>query len=84
MVVFRVNRVWKGPVTKEFETVGWVGDSCESYVPGVLKVGNELLVFAHRFLPDPEYFPVACNTELMWDAAKDIKELGRGKQPNSK
>ena len=84
MVIFRVNRVWKGPVTKEFETVGWVGDSCEAYYPGVLKIGSELLVFAHRFPPYREYFPVACNTEPVRDAAKDIQELGPGNQPNAK
>ena len=81
MVVFRVNRVWKGLVRDEIETVAWVGDSCEAYPAGDLQPGNELLVYAHRVPPDPEYFPIRCSTQLVRDATKDIRELGRGSKP---
>jgi hypothetical protein len=83
-VVFRVNRVGKGPFRDEIETVAWVGDSCEAYAPGVLQTGNELLVYAHRVAPDPEFFPIRCSTQLVRDAAKDIEGLGRGRKPKPK
>jgi len=84
MVAFRVNRVWEGLVRDEIETVAWVGDSCEAYAPGVLQPGNELLVYAHRAPPDPEYFPIQCSTQLVRNATQDIQELGRGRKPKPK
>src|SRR5690348_16845236 len=47
-VVFRVSRVWKGPVTAEFEMLAVQGDACFAFYPGLLKIGNEVLVFAGR------------------------------------
>jgi hypothetical protein len=84
MVVFRVNRVWKGPVRDEIETVAWVGDSCEAYAPGVLQTGSELLEYAHRVPPDPEFFPIGCSTQLVRNATQDIQEPGRGRKPKPK
>lgn len=57
-VVFHVSRVWKGPVTTDFEMLAVQGVDCMSFSAGLLKVGNELLVYAHRiqgsdFLPRP-------------------------------
>lgn len=82
MAVFQVTRVWKGPVTPEFEMLAAQGDTCNDFPPGILRLGNELLVYAHR-LEGPDYFPAHCNTTLVRNA-KDILTLGPGRKPKSK
>lgn len=82
MVVFQVSRVWKGPVTAEFEMLAVQADSCFSFYPGLLRLGNELLVYAKK-IDGTDYFPMPCNTTLVQDA-KDILKLGLGRKPKSK
>jgi hypothetical protein len=82
MAVFQVKRVWKGPVTAEFEMLAIQGDACFEFPPGLLRLGNEVLVYAHR-LDGPDYFPLYCNTTLVRNA-KDILKLGSGRKPKSK
>lgn len=84
VVVFHVSRVWKGRVTAKFETPGLVGD-CAGWHPGLLKIGNELLVFAAHWPPDRDYppnsyWPQPCATKLVRDAT-DLKDLGSGEKP---
>jgi hypothetical protein len=82
MAVFQVTRVWKGSVTAEFEMLAEQGDSCIAFPRGLLRLGNEVLVYAHR-LGGPDYLPVPCNTTLVQNA-KDIEKLGPGRKPRSK
>jgi hypothetical protein len=78
VAVFRVSRVWKGHVTPTFEMPANQG-TCFGFYPGLLKIGNELLVFASRF-PGDDYDPEKCSTKLIKDV-KDIRELGPGQRP---
>ena len=79
VVVFRVSRVWKGHVTATFEMPAIQGD-CIGFYPGLLRTGNELLVFASK-LPGGNYNPAKCSTRLIKDARKDIRELGPEQRP---
>jgi hypothetical protein len=82
MVAFKVTRVWKGPVTAEFEMLGVEENyGCIGFYRGILKLGNEVLVYAHR-LAGPDFTPLPCNTTLVQNA-KDILKLGRGRKPKS-
>ena len=84
VVVFQVSRVWKGQVQETFEVGNLGGDLCNGFLPYLhLKVGDELIVYAHRTPPDSEYFPLTCNTDLV-ERAKDIQRLGPGRKPNAK
>jgi hypothetical protein len=69
LIVFRVNRVWKGLISEEIETAA----------PGVLQPGNELLVRARTVPPDPEYFPIRGSTQLQHGLGRKPK----AKQPAS-
>lgn len=88
IVIFRVTRVWKGQVGPVFEMFGLEGVSlCFTWWPSLLKIGNELVVYASR-LPSrtgttTDYFPMRCKTALARDAL-DIRELGRGRRPHAK
>jgi hypothetical protein len=84
MVIFDVSRVWKGKVTKTFEMRA-VESTCISFYPGLLKVGNELLVFASLgrniyFQPSDIYFSQHCGTRLITEVS-DFRALGNGKKP---
>ena len=81
--VLQVSRVWKGSVTTEFEMLAVQGDPCFGFPLGLLKVGNELLVYAGRIDGAGDYFPMPCNTTLAQNA-KDILKLGRGRKPKPK
>jgi hypothetical protein len=84
VVVFHVNRVWKGQMQETFEVGNFGGDSCNGFLPYLpLKAGDELLVYAHRLSADSEYFPLTCNTDLV-ERAKDIQKLGPGRKPKAK
>ena len=78
VAVFKVARVWKGPVTAEFEMLAAQGDGCSEFPPGLLRLGSEVLVYAQR-LEGPDYFPMRCNTTLVQNA-KDILKLGPGRK----
>jgi hypothetical protein len=84
IVVFKVSRVWKGQIGRQFEMPAEEGDWCYAFLPSLLKIGNELVVYASK-LPEGtsgDYFPMPCNTRL----ARDTKEfaLGPGRHPRPK
>jgi len=85
LVVFRVNRVWKGTIKQSFEMLALEsGHACFGFGHGFLRVGNELLVFGSTFGSDKiqefPYLSMHCATKLAKDA-KDIQQLGRGRNP---
>jgi hypothetical protein len=89
VAVFLVSRVWKGPVSAKFEMLA-IETTCIGFYPGMLKLGNELLVFGHIFgdetrrdHPDYPFLSVPCATKLI-TKAQDIGQLGRGRKPKSK
>lgn len=83
MVVFRVTRVWKGDVTPSFEMPAVEETAvCWGFWPPLLKVGNELLVYAVRDTRTHEYYTNICNrTTLAKFRSKDFDELGPGQEP---
>ena len=82
VAVFRVSRVWKGEVGKTFEMPALEETSmCIGFWPPYLKVGSDLLVYASR-RASPYYTTNICGFhKLAKDAAKDIAELGPGREP---
>ncbi len=83
-VIFRVSRVWKGPVGPTFEmpAIETDGGVCSAFWKGLLVVGNELVVYASR-LPVSnrnECFPMRGKSILV-SRATDISQLGRGHKP---
>jgi hypothetical protein len=86
-VSFRVDRVWKGNVGRTFDMPELCETSaCIGFLPTLLQVGNDLLVFAWRLRRDPsdnEYFTSICTrTQLSQSAGEDFARLGRGKPPH--
>jgi hypothetical protein len=83
-VIFRVIRVWKGPVGPTFEmpAIETDGELCNAFWRGLLVVGNELVVYAsHLRSPNRnEYLPMRGKSILV-SRATDIGELGRGHKP---
>jgi len=96
-VVFHVTRVWKGDIGPTFEmpAVEQV-TACLGFLPGLLKVGNELLVYAGRLrsytvpagdfartaIPEhPIYFTTPCMRTALAKDTKDFEELGPGEEP---
>jgi len=82
IVVFKVDRVWKGQVGRTFEMPAIEETSaCIGFWPTFLKVGEELLVYASRF-GSPDYLTSICgNHKPVKDAEKDFGILGRGREP---
>jgi hypothetical protein len=81
-VVFRVSRIWKGPLGQTFEMPG-IEETCAciGFWPDYLKVGEDLLVYASHF-GGTDYITSICgNHKRVKDAAKDFKALGPGKEP---
>ena len=83
-VVFRVSRVFNGDPTETFEMPAIEGGfACFGFYPGLLRIGNELLVYASSFgSPGPADLSVRCGTKL-WSETNNIRKLGRGKKPRS-
>jgi hypothetical protein len=82
-LVFRVSRVWKGSVGTAFRMPAIrEGSACIGFWPNLLKVGNELLVYANDFGHTKTYTTDICGKHmLMKDAAKDLAALGPGREP---
>ena len=85
---FRVDRVWKGTVGHTFDMPDFPETSaCIGFLPKLLQVGNDLLVFAwrlHRYQGDNEYFTDICTrTSLASEAGDTLKKLGRGNLPRN-
>src|SRR5579862_8808806 len=73
LAVFRVSRVWKGPVTETFEMLAIQSDSDSfGFRFGLLKPGNDLLVFGYidetRKAHEHPYLNMPCATKLVADA----------------
>jgi hypothetical protein len=84
-VIFRVNRVWKGPVGSTFEMLAaeTTGAMCNAFWKGLMEPGNELVVYASRKLDIPkhkDYLPIRGKSMLVRQAT-DIGALGRGRKP---
>jgi hypothetical protein len=81
-VVFRVLRVWKGDVKEKFTMPAIEETSaCIGFWPSLMKVDNDLLVYARR-LGGEEYITNVCGGhKLARDAVKDIFQLGPGRLP---
>lgn len=86
-ITFRVDRVWKGPVTASFSMpkVTFSETPCmPGFYAGHLKLGAEFLVYArhvpefnvHGYIPTP-----GSRTAPVGYAAEDLKKLGPGHQP---
>jgi hypothetical protein len=81
IVVFRVSRVWKGNIGQTFEMPAVEeASACIGFSPDVLKVGNDLLVYASRF-GGLEYYTSICGQHKLAEGAEDFKELGPGELP---
>ena len=86
-VSFRVNRIWKGDSGSIFEMPEFTqgGGACMGFRPNLLRVGNDVIVFAarlHRFPGDNDYFTNACTrTNLSSQAGDTLAKLGKGKPP---
>lgn len=85
-VEFEVSRVWKGPVTKQFEMRSLVETTlCEGFFRNDLVVGKQLLVFANRVL-DGLRFSYSTNictrTGPPERYGKSLQLLGEGRLPD--
>ena len=85
IVVFRVIRVFNGDPTETFEMPALEsGEACFGFYPGMLRIGNEILVYASSFgSTGPADLSVRCATKL-WSETNNVRKLGRGKKPRSK
>jgi len=85
MVVFAVDRVWKGDVPRTFEmpalkeTFGCVG-----FWPTYLEIGKNLLVYAFQINGKGDYFTSICFRTAPVEDTRDVFSLGFGYTPSSK
>jgi hypothetical protein len=84
---FRVDRVWRGRVGQTFDMPDFrEGAACLGFWPALVKVGNDLLVYAQWLPPgsrEGDYFTSICTrTRLASAAGEDFSALGRGKPPH--
>ena len=82
VVVFRVGRVWKGDVGETFQmpAIENPGGVCIGFRPGLLKVGNELLVYASRVKRGPEFvYMTSIDSAILAKDSRDFSELGPGR-----
>ena len=88
IVVFRVTRTWKGPVTAKFELAAVQDNSrpagSDQFWTRFLAVGNDLLVYGFRSKKTGEYMTYPCShTSLALDS-KDFLYLGPGSMPQAR
>jgi len=85
-IVFSVQRVFKGQVSERFSMYKLVldGDCVDGFRRGLVKVGNELLVYAWRASYFTEGFltSTCSRTALTENASLDLKQLGSGHGPS--
>jgi hypothetical protein len=86
IAVFRVTRVWKGEVEPAFQMPAYEETSaCWGFWPRLLKVGNELLVYAKRLdggTPGAFIFITSiCSRTALIENDKDLEKLGDGYEP---
>ncbi len=87
IVIFQIERVWKGRLGQQFEMPALEGDLCFVFRPFLLKAGNDLIVYASRLpggseVHKTDYYPAPCNTGMT--DADGIQALGRGRKPARK
>ena len=82
-IVFRVETVWKGRVPPTFSMPKVVFESpCHGgFSAGDIRVGAELLVFAHRIYGTELLSDSAMGSRPVQFAAETLKKLGRGHPP---
>lgn len=83
VVVFRIERVWKGDIseTLEMPAIERDGGTCLGFSKGLLEVGNELLVYANRPKGSDDYVTGLCSHTSLAARTKDFRELGPGAAP---
>jgi len=83
LVIFTVERVWKGDVPHTFEMPAKkeMAD-CEGFAEDFLKGGTDLLVYA--FKNQGQYSVSICSRTAYAATARDFTELGPGIEPNPK
>jgi uncharacterized protein YihD (DUF1040 family) len=81
-VVFRVSRVWKGQVSQMFEMRAIEETAaCVGFWPPLLKLGEDLLVYAKRIQGSDYLTDICGNHKPAEDAGNDFKILGPGQEP---
>jgi hypothetical protein len=83
-VTFRVDRVWKGKVGLTFEMPALERVQCLSFRGNLLVIGNELLVYAHKYEGLRGYYTGECSRTNLAAGSPDLRQLGRGQKPKSK
>jgi len=88
VAVFRVSRVWKGDIPRNYEMPAMEStELCDGFPPRLLVAGNELMIYARRVQSQWGdyvffvYFPLHCQIRLAKDAKADFRQLGRGHKP---
>lgn len=84
--LFRVTRVWKGELGSTFVMPAIKETSaCWGFWPEMLKVNNDLLVYAHRMPGGDDgtfiFVTSICSRTWLAKENKDFAELGIGHQP---
>ncbi len=78
VVVFAVDRVWKGKVPRVFEMPALKeGAACIGFWPSLLKIGNYLLVYAYKFGDPPVYITNICSRTNLVEESRDFAQLLR-------
>ena len=79
---FRVERVWKGKVSRTFAMPALRETSaCIGFWPNHLEVGKDLLVFANRHKGGAYFTSICDRTRMSEDAGEDLRWLGKGSEP---
>jgi|SRR5579863_3064934 len=78
IAIFRVVRVWKGEVSQTLEMPEALETTACIGFGNPLKTGEDLLVYASRIGSD--YYTAICGL-YKGAKSKDLKKLGRGKEP---
>ena len=88
IAVFKVNRVWKGDIGSAFEMAAYEETgACWGFWPHLLKIGNDLVVFAFQTpggdIDEPSTFQTTiCSRTAPATANKDLDALGPGYEPS--
>jgi hypothetical protein len=83
IIVFAVDRVWKGNVPRTFEMSEWIETAqCIGFWPTFVGVGKYLLVYAFRLDGrSSDYVTSICTRTALVETTKDFAVLGAGHAP---